>query len=140
MTALGLAARWIHLACGLGLVGVWSATLLAGRSNRPTALAWASRTRILTGWLIGAVAVSGLATLAYQSMIVAGRTEALLDPWVWLRLLMHSRFGTVWLIRHGLLLLLAALIILRERERSAADTIAWRLESCMLSAAAAGAA
>ena len=34
MTAFGLAARWTHLVCGLGLVGIFSAALLAGRSDR----------------------------------------------------------------------------------------------------------
>ncbi len=136
MTAFGLAARWTHLVCGLGLVGIFSVTLLAGSSDRHTALIWASRMLSLTRWLTGGVLLSGLLVLAHQTAVAAGRAGALLEPSVWLRLLTQSQFGTVWLIRHGLLFLLAALILLRERERSSADFIAWRLEGWGLGAVA----
>lgn len=139
MTAFGLAARWTHLVCGLGLVGIFSAALLAGRSDRPTADAWASLTLRLARRLAATVLLSGLATLAYQVVVVSGRADALLEPAIWLRLLLHSRFGTVWLLRHGLLVLLAALLLLREREESAVDWTAWRLEAWTLGAGAAAA-
>src|SRR5215831_1459727 len=136
MNALGLAARFIHLSAGLGLVGLFTATLLAGRSNRPTALAWVGRMGSLTGWLTVALLLSGVAVLAAQVVVVAGHTHALLEPLVWLRLLTQSRFGTVWLIRHGVLLLLAALLLLRERERSAVDALVCGVEGWTLSAVA----
>lgn len=139
MTAFGLAARWTHLVCGLGLVGIFSAALLAGRSDRPTAQAWASRILSLARWLTAAALLSGIATLAYQVVVVSGRAEALREPAIWLRLLMHSRFGTIWLLRHGALVLLAALVLLREREESAVDWAAWRLEAGALAAGAAAA-
>jgi len=139
MTTFGLAARWTHLVCGLGLVGIFSASLVAGRSDRATAQTWASRTLSLARWLTVAALLSGVGTLAYQVVVVAGRAGALLDPAIWLRLLMHSQFGTVWLARHGLLVLLAALVLLREREDSPVDWTAWRLEAWALGAAAAAA-
>ena len=139
MTAFGLAARWTHLVCGLGLVGIFSAALLAGRSDRPTADAWASLTLRLARWLAATVLLSGLATLAYQVVVVSGRADALLEPAIWLRLLLHSRFGTIWLLRHGLLVLVVALLLLREREESAVDWTAWRIEAWALGAAAAAA-
>ncbi len=139
MTAFGLAARWTHLVCGLGLVGIFSAALLAGRSDRPTADAWASLTLRLARWLAATVLLSGLATLAYQVVVVSGRADALLEPGIWLRMLLHSRFGTIWLLRHGLLVLVAALLLLREREESAVDWTAWRLEAWALGAVAAAA-
>ena len=43
MIALGVAARWLHLAAGLGLVGLVTATLLVGHRDRPTVLAWEAR-------------------------------------------------------------------------------------------------
>src|SRR6266545_2226693 len=132
MTTFGLAARWTHLVCGLGLVGIFSASLVAGRSDRATAQTWASRTLSLARWLTVAALLSGVGTLAYQVVVVAGRAGALLDPAIWLRLLMHSQFGTVWLVRHGLLVLLAALVLLREREDSPVDWTAWRLEAWTL--------
>jgi putative copper resistance protein D len=136
MTAFGLAARWVHLVCGLGLVGIFSASLVAGRSDRGTACEWAAGTVSLARWLAATALLSGLATLAYQVVLVSGRNGALLDPSVWLRLLMQSRFGTIWLIRQGLLLLLGALVLFREREESAVDWTVWRLEGWTLAALA----
>jgi putative copper export protein/mono/diheme cytochrome c family protein len=136
MTALGLAARFAHLACGLGLLGVFGAMLLAGPSDRPTARRWTARMTGLARWLAAGVLTSGIAVLAHQAAVVAGRAN--LDPAIWLRLLAESQFGTVWLVRYGLLAVLAALLllVLRQPERSPADFIAWRLEAWMLSAAA----
>ena len=136
MTAFGLAARWTHLVCGLGLVGIFSVWLLAGRSDRPTAGEWASRTLSLARWLAVGAILSGFAALAHQLIVVAGRADALLDPAMWLRLLMHSQFGVVWLVRHGLLVLCAALVLFREYEESAVDWTVWRIEAWALAAAA----
>jgi putative copper resistance protein D len=136
MTAFGLVARWVDLVCGLGLVGIFSASLIAGRSDRRTADEWASRTLSLARWLAVAALLSGLATLAQQAVVASGRADALLDPAMWLRVVTHSQFGTIWLIRQGLLVLLAALILFREREDSVVDWTAWRLEAWVLGAAA----
>jgi putative copper resistance protein D len=136
MMVFGVTARWAHLACALGLVGTFSTLLLAGRSDRRTAVAWVSRTVSLAGWLAVGALFLGLGTLAHQLIVVSGRTEALLDPAMWLRLLIHSRFGTVWLVRHGLLVLLAALVLWREREESAVDWTVWRVEAWVLGVAA----
>ena len=139
MTAFGIAVRWVHLACGLGLVGLVTALLLAGRSDRPTALGWEARTLRWARGLVGLLLASGIAALAYQTAVVTGRPSAALDPVAWIALLGRSQFGTVWLVRHGLLLLLAALLLLRERERSAADHLAFRGQAWLLAALGAGA-
>lgn len=139
MTAFGVVVRWAHLACGLGLVGLITATVLAGRSDRATALAWHARTLRGARRLTVLLLVSGVAALAYQSAVVIGRPAAALDPADWLKLLGQSRFGTVWLVRHGLLLLLAALLLLREHERSGADWALVRGEAWLLAAVGAGA-
>ena len=76
--------------------------------------------------------LSGVIVLAHQATVVTGRAAALLEPGEWARLLAHSQFGTVWLVRHGLLLLLAALLLLREREASVADRLALRVEAGLL--------
>ena len=101
MTAFGLAVRWLHLACGLGLVGLVTALLLAGRSDRPTALAWEARMLRWARGLAGLLLVSGLGALAYQTAVVTGRAGAALEPVAWAQLLTRSQFGTVWLVRHG---------------------------------------
>ena len=132
MTAFGVAARWLHLAAGLGLVGLVTASLLVGHRDRPTVLAWEARMLRWARALAGLVLATGLATLAHQSAVVTGRAGAALEVGEWVRLLGHSQFGTVWLVRHGLLLLLAALLLLREREDSAADRLALRVEAGLL--------
>lgn len=139
MTVLGVAARFVHLVAVLGIVGSFAATLLAGRSDRPTALGWAARMLHLGRWLTTIALLAGIATLAHQATVVTGRVGAALEPSVWIRLLAESRFGTVWLTRHSLLLVLLALLLLRERERSSADFIAWRVEGWALGTAALGA-
>jgi putative copper resistance protein D len=136
MTAFGVVARWLHLACGLGLVGLVTALLLAGRTDRPTALAWESRMLRWARVLAGLLLATGLAVLAFQAAVVTGRPGAALDLGEWARLLGRSQFGTVWLVRHGVLLLLAALLLLREREQTGADRIAFRLEAGLLAAVA----
>ncbi|HEY7436028.1 MAG TPA: CopD family protein [Methylomirabilota bacterium] len=139
MTAFGIAVRWLHLACGLGLVGLVTVLLLAGHSDRPTARAWEARTLRWARGLAGLLLVSGIAALAYQTAVVTGRAGAALDPVAWGGLLARSQFGLVWLVRHGVLLLLAALLLLREREHSPADRLAFRGEAWLLAAIGAGA-
>ena len=139
MIALGVAARWLQLAAGLGLVGLVTATLLVGHRDRPTVLAWEAR---MLGWaraLTGLVLATGLATLAHQSAVVTGRPGAALEIGEWTRLLGHSQFGTVWLVRHGVLLFLVALLLLREREESVADRLALRGEAWLLAGVGAAA-
>ncbi|HKW95669.1 MAG TPA: hypothetical protein VJX92_27525, partial [Methylomirabilota bacterium] len=134
MITLGVLARWLHLACSLGLVGLATALLLVGPTDRPTSMAWEAR---MLRWARGLVALllcSGLAVLAYQAAVVTDRPHAAAEPLEWLRLLAQSRFGTVWLVRHGVLLLLAALLFLREREQSTADRLAFRAEAWLLAA------
>ncbi|HET8575633.1 MAG TPA: CopD family protein [Methylomirabilota bacterium] len=140
MMAVGVAVRWLHLAVSLLLVGTLTASLLAGRSDRATALRWEARLLAWTRRLAILVLLAGLGSLAYQSADAAGRASAALEPAVWLRLLLESHFGTVWLVRHAVLLLLAALVLLREREDSTADWAAFRIEAWLLAAAGAAAA
>ena len=52
MTALGLLARFVHLSASILIVGGAAMIVLAGRSDRPTALAWESRVVALTRMLV----------------------------------------------------------------------------------------
>ncbi|HKA60933.1 MAG TPA: CopD family protein, partial [Methylomirabilota bacterium] len=139
MTDFGVVARWLHLTCGLGLVGLVTALLLAGRSDRPTALAWEARMIRWARALALLLLITGVAVLAFQTAVVTGRPGAALDVGEWVRLLGRSQFGTVWLVRHGVLLLLAALLLLREREQTGADRLAFRIEAGLLATVAAAA-
>ena len=137
MTLLGVLVRFVQLGAALGLIGIFTVLLLAGRSDRATALAWEARVLSLMRWIVVALLFSGVVALAYQAVVATGRAGALLEPATWLRLMLETQFGTVWMIRHGLLLLLAGLVLLREREISAADWIAWRAEGWALATAGA---
>jgi putative copper resistance protein D len=137
--SLALVARFAHLAAALALIGVFAAELLAGRTDRPTLRAWRRDMARLVRAALAVLAVSGVAVLARQAALATGRPGAALEPAAWWQLLTQSEFGAVWLLRHGLLLLLAALVLLKEREQSAADWLAWRLEGLVLAGAGAGA-
>lgn len=134
MLALGLIARWVHLGAGIFLVGTFAFLLLAGRPDRATAMAWE---RTLLQWTRRAVALlllSGLLSLAYQATVVTGRVGDAMSASTIFRLVSATQFGTVWLLRHGLLLLLAGLILLREREDPGWDWAAFRGEGLLLGA------
>jgi len=136
MTALGAGLRWINLLAGILLIGLFTASLLAGPRLRPTARAWDEGLGRWARWLAGLALLSGLLLVAHQSAHLAGRPAAALELAAWLGVLLETRWGAIWLLRHVLLLLLAALALLREREESTADWAALRIESWLLGAAA----
>src|SRR3990172_7089860 len=73
MILLGVAVRWLQLATGLCLIGVFPVRLLAGRSDCPTVRLWEARLARWTPGLVAAALLSGLAALAYQSAVATGR-------------------------------------------------------------------
>ena len=138
MSPLGVAIRALSTGTGLLIVGVLVMSLLAGPSDKPTARAWQRRLGASTRWLAALLLLSGVAALGWQVTVVTGRADSLARGEAWLRLLGATQYGTVWLLRHALLLLMAALVLLREREESRADWLAWRIEAGILAAAGIG--
>jgi putative copper resistance protein D len=137
MTAFGLAARWMHLAACLALVGAAAILLVAGPSDRPTARAWFARVRAWS-WAVALVAIaSGLAGLAAQAALVEGRAAGALDLAALGRVAVETHGGRVWLVRQGLLALLLAFLSLRSHIRSRADWVAARGETALLAGVAA---
>ena len=132
MSVLGLCARWTHLGAGVFLVGTFAFLLLAGRSDRLTVVAWERTLTRWTRWAAGLLLLSGLLTLSYQAAVVTGHPGDALSAATMLRLLGATQFGTVWLLRHGLLFLLAGLILLKEGEESGWDWAAFRGEGLLL--------
>src|SRR5207302_6531502 len=120
--------------------GTFARRLLVGRSDKPTVLAWQGRLGRFTLVLAALVLLLGLAVLGYQITVVTGRSAAILESSAWLRLLGQTQFGTVWLLRHALLLLMAALVLLREQDEARPDWLAWRLEAWLLAVLGTGAA
>ena len=134
MSALGIAIRALSTGAGLLIVGVLVMSLLAGPSDKRTARAWQRRLAASTRWLAALLLLSGVAALGWQVTVVTGRADDIARGEAWLRLLGATQYGTVWLLRHAVLLLMAALVLLRESEDSRADWLAWRIEAAILAA------
>ncbi len=136
MFALALAVRWIHLAASLVLVGASVMILLAGRSDRPTALRWERRLLVRSRALAALALGSGVALLLFQTALLEARAAAAFDPAALARVLFETHGGRVWLVRHGLLLLLAAFLAVRWNVDERVDWGATRGEAALLGAAA----
>lgn len=134
--AFALTVRWIHLAASLVLVGASAMILLAGRSDRPTALRWERRLLVRSRALAGLALVSGVALLLVQTAILEGHGAAAFDPTAIGRVLFETHGGRVWLVRHGLLLLLAAFLAVRWNVDERVDWGAARGEALLLGASA----
>ena len=132
MTALGLVARFVHLSASILIVGSAAMILLAGRSDRPTALAWESRVVALTRALVWLALLAGIVVLAHQAATLESRAVAALEPAALARVALETRFGHVWLVRQGLLLLLGVFVSLRFDVRRAVDWRAARAETALL--------
>jgi putative copper resistance protein D len=138
MSALGIGIRALATGAGLLIVGILAVSLLAGPSDKPTARAWHRRLALSTRWLAALLLLSGLGALGWQVAVATGSTESVASGAAWLRLLEATQYGTVWLLRHAILLLMAALLLFQERESSPADWLSWRIEAVLLTALGVG--
>src|SRR2546428_13072565 len=130
--ALGLAVRWTHLACSVLLVGSAMTIAIAGRSDRPTALRWEQRLLAWSRALALVALVSGLAQLGLQTALFEGRATAALEAPALARVLFETQVGRVWLVRHGVLVLLSAFLLLPLDVARRADWRAARGEAVLL--------
>jgi hypothetical protein len=74
--ALGLTARWFHLASSVLLVGAAAMIVMAGRSDRATPQAWERR---VLAWAWGcalAALASGLVVVGTQAALFEDRSGA----------------------------------------------------------------
>src|SRR2546423_4869442 len=78
--ALGLAVRFIHLAGIILLVGAAATLLLAGRSDRPTAVRWESRVLALARAVAAPTPAARLAVRAPRTPPPAGPAPAAPPP------------------------------------------------------------
>ncbi|PYM77313.1 MAG: hypothetical protein DME03_05505 [Candidatus Rokuibacteriota bacterium] len=136
MLALGLVARWVHLATSIFLVGGSVMIVMAGQSDRPTARRWEQRTLAATRALAVVALASGLVVLSLQTALFEGRVAAALDLAAIARVVVETQAGHVWLVRFGLLVLLAAFLLLRLSVDRRVDWRAARGEGVLLGAAA----
>jgi putative copper export protein/mono/diheme cytochrome c family protein len=133
---LGLLVRWIHLACSVLLVGGCAAFLIAGPTDRPTALRWQARVGGACRALAVAAILSGLGVLAHQTAVLEGRPAAAMEWRSMARVLLETQSGAVWLMRHGLLVVLATFLAMRGDLTRRLDWRAARWQALVLSAAA----
>ena len=134
--ALGLTARWVHLASSVLLVGAAAMIVMAGRSDRATAQAWERR---VLAWAWGcalAALASGLVVVGTQAALFEDRPAAALEVRAIGRVLIETQAGHVWLVRAGFLVMLAAFLSLRVSVARRADWRAARGEAVLLGVAA----
>src|SRR5439155_20299094 len=134
--ALGVAVRSTHLACSVLLVGAATLIVLAGRSDRATVIRWEGRLLAWSSALAPAALASGLVQVALQTALLEGRTAAALEPSAIARVLLETQAGHVWLVRCGVVVLLATFLALRLDVKRHVDWRAARGEVALLGAAA----
>jgi len=120
------------------LVGGAALLLIAGRTDRPTALAWQRRIIRGSAGLALVAFAAGLIAIAHQTAVVSGRRAAALEPASILGVLLETQSGRVWLGRLGALVLVGALLLLVPRAVSRLDWLAVRGEVVVLGALALG--
>jgi putative copper export protein/mono/diheme cytochrome c family protein/peroxiredoxin len=132
LATLGLLARWAHLGLSLAVLGSAAALLVAGRSARPTAVAWEARVLTQARALAILALGTGAVSVAYQAASLTGRLEAAFDARTLAQVLLDTQAGHVWLLRTALLLLLVGFLAFRADTRERADWLAARGQALVL--------
>jgi putative copper resistance protein D len=136
VTEVGFLAHYLHLSASLLVVGSAALLLLAGRSDRATALRWQARVVTVVRALTWLALAAGVGALAYQASVLEGRAAAALEPAALARVALETRFGLAWIVRQGLLLVLAVFVGLRLDLTRPVDWRAARGETLVLGALA----
>jgi copper transport protein len=136
VTALLFGAEWVHLAQCVLLTGAFSLLLLAGRPATCFMRRWEQRVLYSARWLVVVALASGVAVLATQTGLFEGRAEAALEAEAVWHAMLDTRTGFLWLVRHGLLIVLAAFLFLGGDVAARQNWIAVRGEEFLLAALA----
>jgi len=127
-----LAALWFHLASSVSIVGASFVLVLAGRSVSPTTERWEGAVvrwlRILVVIAIG----SGIASLLLRTAVFEGRPQAALEARAVGHALLDTRAGVIWLVRHGLLIVLGWFLAMQADLTDTRNWIASRGEALAL--------
>jgi putative copper resistance protein D len=134
MTALLFGAQWVHLALCVFLTGAFFLLLLAGRPASDFMRGWEQRVLFSARCLVIMALASGLAVLAGQAGLFEGRPEAALEPRAIWHAMLDTRPGFLWMVRHGLLIVLAAFLFSGGDVATRRDWIAARGEAFLLAA------
>jgi putative copper resistance protein D len=133
---LGLLARWVHLAASMLLVGGAGLLVMAGHSDRPTALRWQARVVRLAGALVLVALIASMLALAQHTASLEQRAAAALEPAALARVALETQAGIVWTVRQSLLLLLGAFLLARADLSRRTDWSAARAYTLLLAGAA----
>ena len=143
METAAIAVRWLYTAGAVSLVGVFASLVLVVRpAARAAGEVGRERLRELDGRLLGVGGAALALTFAAGALDLwrqvgvatgAGAWESLEQSRL-LSVLLDTRYGTVWLARMGLLVLLAALLVLTDEDRER-DWLALRLQALALALA-----
>jgi putative copper resistance protein D len=143
MEIVVIMVRWLNAVGAVSLVGIFACLVLvarpasraAGSAGRDRLSDLDARLVTLAGWALAIALGAGVLDLWRQIGVAtgAGLRESL-DGGRIVSVLLDTRYGTVWLARTGLLVLLAALLLLAS-EDGEADWLALRLQALGLSAA-----
>jgi putative copper export protein/mono/diheme cytochrome c family protein/peroxiredoxin len=136
MTALLFAVQWVHLVQCVLLTGAIFLLLLAGQPVTDFMRRWEQRVLCWARWLVVVALASGVAVLAAQTGLFEGRPEAAVEPRAILHAMLDTRAGFLWMIRHGLLIVLAAFLFLGGDVSARKNWIAARGEAFFLAALA----
>jgi putative copper export protein/mono/diheme cytochrome c family protein/peroxiredoxin len=136
MTKLLFGAQWVHLAQCVLLTGAFFLLLLAGRPATDFMRRWEQGVLYWARWLVIVALASGAAVLAAQAGLFEGRPEAALEPRAIWHAMLDTRPGFLWMVRHGLLIVLAAFLLLGGDVSDRQNWIAARGEAFLLAALA----
>jgi putative copper export protein len=136
MTALLFAAQWTHLTLCVLLTGSLCILLLAGQPPAAFTRQWEQRVlRWACLTVVGAL-LSGVVVMSIETALFEGRPAAALEPHAILRATLDTRLGLIWMVRQGLLLVLAVFLVLSREDNSGANWIAARGQAFLLAAVA----
>ena len=136
MTTLLFGAQWVHLAQCVLLTGAFFLLLLAGPPTTDFMRRWEQRVLGATRWFVVVALASGVVVLAAQTALFEGRPEAALEPGAIWHAMLDTRPGVIWMVRHGLLIVLGAFLVLGGDVQTRSNWIAARGEAFVLAALA----
>jgi putative copper export protein/mono/diheme cytochrome c family protein/peroxiredoxin len=136
MTTLLFGALWVNLTQCVLLTGAFSLLLLAGRPATDFMRQWEQRVLSWVRWLVVVALASGVTVLATQTGLFEGRPEAALEARAIWHAMLDTRPGFIWMVRHGLLIVLAAFLFLGGDVTARQNWIAARGEAFLLAALA----
>ena len=134
MTVLLFAAQWTHLTLCVLLTGSLCIVLLAGEPPTAFTLQWEQHVLRWACFTVASALLSGAVVMSIETAVFEGRPAAALEPHAILHATLDTRVGLIWTGRQGLLLVLAAFLVLSRKDQSGADWIAVRVQAFLLAA------